>query len=499
MPDEFRNFIGGQWVAARAKRTFESLNPARRDDVVGRFPRSDAEDLEAAVAAAGQAYPRWRATPPPLRGEIILRAALLMKERKEDLARVMTREMGKVLKEARGDVQEGIDMAEYVAGMGRRPFGEAVPSELPDKICFTWREPIGVVGLITPWNFPVAIPSWKLFPALMGGNAVVFKPAEDTPLCATRLVEVLVEAGLPPGVLNLVHGLGEEVGAALVSHPQVRAISFTGSSEVGREIATRCGQLLKRVSLELGGKNCIVVMDDADLELAVEGATWAAFGTSGQRCTAASRLIVHQKQLVDFTDLLRQRAETLKVGDGLRDEEVEMGPVINERQLRRVHSYTEVGVGEKAKLVTGGRVLDDEEHGRGFFYAPTIFTEVRPDMRIAQEEIFGPTTAIMPVGSLEQGLEYANSTAYGLSMSIYTRDVNRAFRAMRELEAGIVYINAPTIGAEIQLPFGGVKNTGNGHREAGTVALDEFTACKSIFVDYSGRLQKAQIDTATTD
>jgi aldehyde dehydrogenase (NAD+) len=492
MAEQFRNLIGGEWVAARGGQTFESINPADRNDVVGQFPKSGAEDIDAAVAAARKAYNAWRATPPPARGEIILKAALLMKERKEDLARLMTREMGKVLRETRGDVQEGIDMTEYVSGMGRRPFGEAVPSELKDKICFTWREPIGIVGLITPWNFPVAIPTWKLMPALMGGNAIVFKPAEDTPLCATRVVEILVEAGVPPGVVNMVHGLGEEAGAAMVDHPAIRAISFTGSSEVGREIAASCGRSLKRVSLELGGKNAIIVMDDADLELAVEGATWAAFGTTGQRCTAASRLIVHQKQLVDFSDLLRQRAETLKIGYGL-DETVEMGPIINDRQLQRVHSYTAVGQQEHAKLLVGGRILDDSDHAKGFFYAPTIFTEVKPNMRIAQEEIFGPTTAIMPVESLEQALQYANSTNYGLSLSIYTRDVNRAFKAMRELEAGIVYVNAPTIGAEIQVPFGGIKNTGNGHREAGTGALDEFTEWKTIFVDYSGRLQKAQM------
>jgi len=492
MAEQFLNYIGGEWVPARSGKTFESLNPANREDVVGTFPRSGAEDVEAAVAAAKRAYQSWRLTPPPARGEIILRAALLLKEHKEELARLMTREMGKVLRETRGDVQEGIDMTEYVSGMGRRPFGETVPSELKDKICFTWREPIGIVGLITPWNFPVAIPTWKIMPALMGGNTIVFKPAEDTPLCGARVVEILVEAGVPPGVLNLVHGMGEEAGAALVDHPQVRGISFTGSSEVGRHIAALCGQSLKRVSLELGGKNAIIVMDDADLELAVEGATWAAFGTTGQRCTAASRLIVHQKQLVDFTDLLRQRAETLKVGYGL-DDGVEMGPLINATQLARVHGYTDVGVKERAKLLVGGRVLDEGAHAKGSFYAPTIFTEVTPQMRIAQEEIFGPTTAIMPVDSLDQALEYANSTAYGLSLSIYTRDVNRAFRAMRELEAGIVYINAPTIGAEIQVPFGGTKNTGNGHREAGTVALDEFTEWKTIFVDYSGRLQKAQM------
>ncbi|MGH7776742.1 MAG: aldehyde dehydrogenase family protein, partial [Candidatus Dormibacterales bacterium] len=380
MPQEFLNFIGGERVAARSGQSFEDRNPADREDLIGTFPRSGGEDLEAAVAAARRAYREWRRTPPPVRGEIILRAAQILKERKEELARLMTREMGKVLKEARGDVQEAIDMGEYVAGMGRRPFGEAIPSELPDKTCFTWREPIGIVGLITPWNFPVAIPSWKAFPALMGGNAVVFKPAEDTPLCAARFVEVLADAGVPPGVVNVVHGLGEEIGAAMVEHPAIRAISFTGSAEVGRQIAARCGQLLKRVSLELGGKNAIVVMEDADLELAVDGAVWGAFGTTGQRCTATSRVIVHEKQLVDFSDLLRQRAETLRVGDGL-DESVEVGPLINEKQLQRVHSYTEVGVAEKARLLTGGRPLSEGPHAKGNFYAPTIFGEVTPSMR----------------------------------------------------------------------------------------------------------------------
>jgi aldehyde dehydrogenase (NAD+) len=491
----FGNLIGGEWVPARSGRTFTSVSPADRDDVVGAFPRSGAEDVADAVAAARRAFPGWRATPQPARGDLLRRAAQLLRERKEDLARLMTREMGKVLLEARGDVQEAIDMADYMAGEGRRPFGETVPSELTDKVCFTWREPIGVVGLITPWNFPVAIPSWKLLPALLAGNAVVLKPAEDTPLCAARLVEALLEAGLPPGVVNVVHGMGEEAGAALVAHPDVRALSFTGSAEVGRLVAARGGELLKRVSLELGGKNAIVVLDDGDLDLAVDGAVWAAFGTTGQRCTAASRMIVHRKVLDDFTDLLRQRAESLRVGNGL-DEGVDVGPIVNDRQLRRVHSYTEVGLGEGARLVTGGAVLDQGDLGRGHFYAPTIFADVRTGMRIAQEEIFGPTVSVIAAESLDEAISHANSTPYGLSLSIYTRDVNRAFRAMRELQAGIVYVNAPTIGAEIQLPFGGVKSTGNGHREAGSRALEEFSEWKSVYVDYSGRLQRAQIDTA---
>jgi aldehyde dehydrogenase (NAD+) len=488
------NHIGGRSLEAAGDAVFESLNPARRDEVVGVFPRSGAPEVDAAVTAARAAQAGWRATPWPTRGEIILRAGLLLEERKEEMARLMTREMGKVLVEARGDVQEGVDMAKFIAGEARRPFGETVPSELRDKWAMTMRQPLGVVAIITPWNFPVAIPTWKLFPALLAGNTVVFKPAEDTPLCALRLVEILEEAGLPAGVVNIVFGLGPEAGEALVRHPGVAAVSFTGSVPTGRHIAELCGGMLKRCSLELGGKNAIVVMDDADVELAVDGALWGAFGTSGQRCTASSRLIVHHRRLADFTDALVARASALRLGDGLV-EGVDVGPVINPRQLERIHGYTEVGLGEGARLLLGGEVAREGELALGCFYRPTVFAEVAPGMRIAQEEIFGPTTAVIPVGSLDEALEVANGTPYGLSLSLYTADLRTGFRAINELEAGIVYVNAPTIGAEIQLPFGGIKNTGNGHREAGSVALDQFSEWKSIYVDYSGKLQRAQIDT----
>jgi alpha-ketoglutaric semialdehyde dehydrogenase len=494
MSETYLNLIGGERRAARSGRTFEDRNPARWSDVVGTFPRSGEEDVDAAVRVARAAFGAWRATPAPRRCEILLRAALLLRDRKEELARTMTREMGKVLEEARGDVQEAIDMAEFAAGLGRRPNGETIPSELPDKFCFTWREPVGVVGLITPWNFPVAVPSWKLLPALAAGNTIVFKPAEDTPLCGLRLAEVLAEAGLPDGVLNVVCGMGPEAGAALVAHPDVDCISFTGSTEVGRLIGAECGRSLKRVGMELGGKNGIVVMDDADLELAVDGAVWGAFGTSGQRCTAASRAIVHRSVMGDFLDALKARAEALRIGDGLRDG-VQVGPIINQTQLERVHSYTGVAREERAEVVTGGRVLDEGELGEGWFYSPTVFAGVEPGMRVAREEIFGPSLSVLAAGSLDEALERANATAYGLSLSLYTNDVRAAFRAVRELQSGIVYINAPTIGAEIQLPFGGVKDTGNGHREAGPTAVDEFTEWKSVYVDYSGRLQRAQIDT----
>lgn len=488
------NRIGGEECEAASKRTFESHNPARWGDIVGSFPRSDADDVAAAVAAAKRALPEWRATPMPQRGEIILRAAQLLETRKEELARLMTREMGKVLTEARGDVQEAIDMGKFIAGEGRRAFGETVPSELRNKWAMTMRQPLGVVGCITPWNFPIAIPSWKLFPAIMAGNTVVLKPAEDTPLCALRFVEVLEQAGLPAGVANIVFGFGEEAGAALVSHPDVAAIYFTGSVETGKLVATECGRLLKKVSLELGGKNAMVVLDDADVDLALEGALWGGFGTTGQRCTATSRMIVTPKVADAFTERLVARARELRLGDGL-DDGVDVGPVINRTQLDRIHSYTAVGTAEGATLALGGEIATEGELSEGHFYRPTVFTHVTASMRIAREEIFGPTISVIPVADLDEALSTANATEYGLSLSIYTNDLRHAFRAMHELHSGIVYVNAPTIGAEIQLPFGGTKNTGNGHREAGGHVLDEFSEWKSIYVDYSGRLQRAQIDT----
>lgn len=405
----------------------------------------------------------------------------------------MTREMGKILKETRGDVQEGIDTAFYAAGEGRRLFGETTPSELPDKFAMSMRLPLGVCALITPWNFPIAIPTWKLFPALLCGNTVVLKPAEDTPHSAVKLFEVLEEAGVPPGVANLVHGTGEEAGAALVRHRDVQLVSFTGSSAVGREIAASCGRSLKRVSLEMGGKNAQIVMEDADLKLALEGALWGAFGTTGQRCTATSRLILHQRIKKELTDMLVEQAEKLKIGNGL-DETVEMGPLINEAARKKVHGYVQIGKEEGARLVTGGTIYEEGEWVHGYFYRPTIFDRVTAAMRIAREEIFGPVLSIIEVKSFEEAIEALNATPYGLSSSIYTRDVARAFRAIRDIEAGITYINGPTVGAEVHLPFGGVKETGNGHREAGTTVYDIFSEWKAVYVDYSGKLQKAQID-----
>ncbi|MGH7706069.1 MAG: aldehyde dehydrogenase family protein [Candidatus Dormibacteria bacterium] len=490
----YGNLVGGEWREAAGGQSFDSVNPAHRSEVIGHFARGGQADIEIAVAAALRAQPEWGRTPVPARAEILGRAGQILEERKEELSRLMTREMGKVLTESRGDVQEGIDMAKYMAGQGRNPMGEVVPSELRRKRAFAERVPIGVVGCITPWNFPLAIPCWKLMPALLAGNAVVFKPAEDTPLLAIKLAEVLLEAGLPSGVLGLVTGYGEEAGAALVQHPAVRAISFTGSVKVGHQIAAAAGGLGKRVSLELGGKNAMLVAADADLELALEGALWGAFGTTGQRCTATSRLIVQSPVLADFTELLLGRVAKLRLGDGLAPD-TDVGPVINPVQLRRIHGYTEVGQRESARLLAGGEVATEGALGEGNFYRPTIFGEVRPEMRIAQEEIFGPTAVVIPVADLEEAITVANGTNYGLSVAVYSRDIDQALQAVDRLEAGIVYVNAPTIGAEIQLPVGGVKWTGNGHRAAGTTALDEFTEWKTVYIDYSGRLQRAQIDT----
>ena len=495
MADLFKNFVGGKWLTARSDRTFENRNPANHDDLIGVFPASTAEDVDAAVQAARSAFSAWRLVPAPKRGELLYRVGELLRKYKEDIARGMTREMGKILKETRGDVQEGIDTAFYVAGEGRRLFGETTPAELPDKFAMSVRMPIGVCALITPWNFPMAIPTWKMFPALLCGNTVVLKPAEDTPASAARLVEILNEAGVPPGVVNLVHGRGEEVGAALVRHPDVQLVSFTGSAAVGREIASICGQQLKRVALELGGKNAQIVMEDADLDLAVEGALWGAFGTTGQRCTATSRLIVHRDVAKRMTDALVARARQLKIGDGL-DESTDMGPLINQAACDKVLNYISIGKQEGARSLIGGGIHETGVCARGYFFQPTIFDRVASKMRIAQEEIFGPVLSIIEVGSFEEAITVLNDSPYGLSSSIYTRDVSRACRAIRDIQAGITYINGPTIGAEVHLPFGGVKDTGNGHREAGTTVYDIFSEWKSVYIDYSGKLQKAQIDNA---
>jgi aldehyde dehydrogenase (NAD+) len=492
-PRIFRNFINGEWVAPESSKTHENRNPANTDEIIGEFPLSTGADVEQAIAAARAAYAKWRLVPAPKRSEILFRAAELLIKRKEEFSRDMTREMGKVLAEARGDVQEAIDMTYYMAGEGRRLFGQTTPSELSNKFAMSVRQPIGVCGMITPWNFPMAIPSWKMMPALICGNTVVLKPAEDTPLSSYHLVETLVEAGLPPGVVNLVSGDGPDAGAPLAQHKDVPVVSFTGSTSTGRIIAGICAPSFKHCSLEMGGKNIILVMDDANLDLAIDGAIWGGFGTTGQRCTAASRLGVHKTVYKEFVARLVERAQKLKIGNGL-DPTVDMGPVISEQQLSTVMSYVEIGKQESAKLLTGGHRLTTGEYAKGWFHEPTIFGDCDPKMRIAQEEIFGPVVSVIPIDSLEQGMEVANGVPYGLSASIYTRNVNRAFIAIQDLYTGIVYVNAPTIGAETHLPFGGTKQTGNGHREAAVAAIDFFSEWKSVYVDYSDKLQRAQID-----
>ena len=489
----YYNYIGGEWCASSSGRVFPSINPAHKNQTLGYFQASSEAEVRAAVDAAEEAFPKWSETPPPVRGEILLKIALMLEERKEDLARIMTMEMGKILTEARGDVQEAIDTFKYMAGEGRRLFGHTTTSELRDKFAMTVRRPVGVVAVITPWNFPIAIPGWKMAAALAAGNTVVWKPASDTPLCAIELVKVMVEAGIPAGVVNLVTGSGAEVGLPLVRDRKVGAVSFTGSRDNGEEILKQAG--LKRVGLELGGKNPIIIMDDANLQLAVDGCIWGGFGTSGQRCTAASRVIVHKAVYENFIRSFKERAARLRVGDGL-DSTVDMGPVINENQLKKIHSYTEIGVSEGAKLSLGGRILSGGVYDEGFFYQPTIFENVTSEMRIAQDEIFGPVVSVIKVDNLEEAIEVANNTRYGLSSSIYTNDIRTAFKAIARLEAGITYVNAPTIGAESHLPFGGVKETGNGVREGGIHGIEEFTDVKTVYIDYSGRLQRAQIDTS---
>ncbi|HEY8177045.1 MAG TPA: aldehyde dehydrogenase family protein [Candidatus Limnocylindria bacterium] len=493
----FRNLIGDDWVAAKSGATFTSVNPANHDEVIGEFAASGAADVDAAVEAAKAAFPAWSMMPAPKRGEILFRVARLLAEHKEELSRLMTREMGKVLPEARGDVQEAIDVAYYMAGEGRRMFGQTVPSEMPDKFAMAIRRPIGVVGIITPWNFPVAIPGWKLFPALICGNTAVIKPASDTPACLVRFVELLREGGIPPGVVNVVTGSGGEVGNPIVAHPDVRVISFTGHTDTGVEISRTAAETLKRVSLELGGKNPIVIWEDADLDLALDSVVWSAFGTSGQRCTAASRIVVHRSVHDQFVQSLRGRVASLVLGSGL-DDATDVGPVINDTAVERIAAYAAIGRGE-AELVIGGEPARDGKLAKGSFFQPTIFADVRPNARIAQEEIFGPVTSVIPVDDWDEAVRVVNGVKYGLSTSLFTQNITLAFRSIRDFDSGLGYVNHGTIGAEAHLPFGGVKATGNGHREVGQASLDFFSEWKSVYIDYSGKLQRAQIDMTFVD
>jgi len=489
----FKNFIGGRWVAPTTRKYFENRNPANHGDVIGRFPDSGPADVAAAVHSAQRGFVEWASVPAPARGDVLRRVGDLLSERKEAIARAMTREMGKVLTETRGDVQEGIDTAYYASSEGRRLFGHTVPSELRSKWAMSYRRPIGVVGLITPFNFPMAIPTWKMFPALLCGNSVVIKPSEDVPHTVHLLVELLLDAGLPPEVIQLVHGRGELAGRALVEHSGVPVISFTGSTATGAMIGETCGRMHKRLSLEMGGKNAMIVMEDADLDLALEGVLWGAFGTTGQRCTATSRLLLHRRIHDRFLRRLADAAERLVLGDG-RKPESQVGPLIHETARDKVEQYVEIGREEGLELVTGGQRPRSKRLARGWFYRPTIFAGARPGSRLAQEEIFGPVLTVLRFTGFDEAVRINNGVKYGLSSSLYTRNTNLAFRALRELDNGITYINAPTIGAEAHLPFGGVKQTGNGHREGGWEVYEFYSETKVCYVDYSGVLQRAQID-----
>lgn len=489
----YNNFINGEWVPSVSGEVFENRSPANTDDLIGLFQKSTKADVRRAVEAAAAAYAEWRLVPAPRRAEILYRAAQIFTERKAAYSRDMTREMGKVLKETEGDVQEAIDMSQLMAGEGRRMYGQTVPSELRNKFAMSVRQPIGVCGIITAWNFPIAVPSWKILPALVCGNTVVFKPAEEAPLSAINFVQALADAGVPKGVVNLVTGDGPGAAAPMLTDADVRVMSFTGSTATGRLINEQCASTFKKVHLEMGGKNVILVMDDANLDLAIDGCVWGGFGTTGQRCTAASRVVVHKKVYAEFVERFVARAKALKVGDGL-DPSIEMGPSISEAQLTKVMEYVRIGKAEGAQLRTGGNRLTSGAHAKGFFHEPTIFADVAPGMRIAKEEIFGPVVSVIPCDSFDEAVRIANDVDYGLSASIYTQDIDKAFTAMRDVYTGLFYVNAPTIGAEVHLPFGGTKATGNGHREAGIAALDVFSEWKSIYVDFSGRLQRAQMD-----
>ena len=491
MPKVFYNFIDSEWVNSASGATFENINPANKDEVLGIFPRSDERDVDLAVQAAKKALGEWSRTTPPVRGGILFEAGGIIAEKRTQLAETLVKEVGKTLKEALGEVKAAVDMCYFMAGEGRRLYGDTTYSELPNRLAITKRYPMGVCGIITPWNFPLALISWKVAPALICGNTVVLKPAEDAPETANNFAEILQEAGLPNGVLNVVHGFGEEAGEALVKHRDIDLISFTGSTEVGKGIAKICGEKLTKVSLELGGKNAAILMEDCNLDLAVDSVVRGAFSVAGERCTATSRAIIHEAIYDKFIEKLVAETKKLKVGPG-DDESTDVCPVINEKQLNKIMHYVDVGKKEGAKLILGGNRLSKGVHSKGFYFEPTIFVNVKPDMTIAREEIFGPVLAVLKVGSFEEAIEVHNATEYGLSGSIFTNDMNRAMRAIDTMEAGVCYVNAPTFGSEVHLPFGGFKNSGSGHREVGKAAIEAFSEWKTIYVDYSGGVQNVQ-------
>ncbi|HUG53449.1 MAG TPA: aldehyde dehydrogenase family protein [Vicinamibacteria bacterium] len=487
----YRNFVGGAWVTSESPRSVPNSNPADTREVLGHVPLSTAEEARAAVAAARAAFPSWRDTPAPVRGRILFQVQALMDKEKDHLARLLTREEGKTVKESMGEIQRTINILEYTAGEGRRLGGSTVPSELPHNFCYTLRQPVGVVACITPWNFPVAIPVWKIAPALVSGNTVVFKPATLTPETAAAVVSLFERAGLPRGVLNMVLGSGGTVGHALLDHDDVRAVSFTGSNEVGAEIYARGARRMIRVQAEMGGKNPVLVLADADLDLAVEATAQGAFGSTGQRCTATSRVIVEEAVADRFVEALASRAGKVKVGNGL-DSSVEMGPAVDAAQFDTDMKYIAIGGGE-GRLVCGGRALKDGDRSHGHFVEPTLFDHVRPSARLAQEEVFGPVVSVIRVKGFEEAMEAANGVKFGLSSSVFTGDPAKLFRFVDHIETGIVHVNSGTPGGEAQMPFGGMKGTGVGPREQGETALEFFTEVKSVYVDYTGQARKGSL------
>lgn len=488
----YRSFIDGQWLETDSAETVPNINPTNTDDVIGIAHLATREEARRAVESAYNAYKSWKNTPAPARGRIIAKAARLMEEYKEELAQILTREEGKTLSESRGELTRAINVAEFCAGESRRMNGETIPSELPANFAYTIKEPHGVVALITPWNFPIAIPVWKIAPALVAGNTVVFKPAESTPGTAVRLCEIFIEAGVPPGVLNLVLGKGSEVGDEIVNHPAVRAVSFTGSTETGIKLYQQAAKRGIPVQCEMGGKNPVVVLEDCDMDLAVESTAQGAFGSTGQRCTATSRAVVIDTIADEFVQKIVERAKSFRLGDG-SDPESHIGPSVDEKQFNTVLKYIDIGREDGATLLCGGKRAEGEELENGYFIEPTVFDHVTPDMRIAREEIFGPVLSILRVKDFEEAMIVANDSDYGLSSSVFTNDANDIFRFIQEIESGMTHINSPTTGGEAHIPFGGIKSTGIGAREQGSTSLDFYTELKVVYVDYTGRKREGNL------
>lgn len=488
----YRNFINGEWLESGSSRVVENVNPANTDDVLGTIRQATREEARSAVEAASLAFRGWRATPAPTRGRILARAARLLEDEKENLAQLLTREEGKTISESRGELQRSINVAEFCAGEARRLNGETIQSELPSNFAYTIKQPLGVVACVTPWNFPVAIPIWKIAPALVAGNTVVFKPASLTPATAVRIVELFEEAGIPKGVLNLVLGSGSDAGDEIIGHKAVCAVSFTGSNEVGIRLYEQVSRRGAKVQCEMGGKNPVVVLEDADLDLAVESTAQGAFGSSGQRCTATSRAVVIEDIADEFVARIKRRAESMRIGNGA-DPQTEMGPSVDEGQFKTVLSYIEIGREDGAEMVCGGTRAEGDGLDKGYFVRPTVFDRVTTDMRIAREEIFGPVLSVLRVKDFDEAMQAANDSEYGLSSSIFTNDAARIFRFVDEIETGMTHINSPTTGGEAHIPFGGIKATGIGDREQGSTALDFYTELKVVYVDYTGRKREGNL------